>query len=306
MAGRWGRVTGAVGTRRARPVLVGGLIAGTVLLMGVGAASASSSPPGLFGSLPAAGTPSKGGTISVGFLTGSTPLTIFPIVGDTNASVYTTFSFQYDFFVPLYNGPNGATQEIDYAVSLGKKPTFSNNNQTVTIPLNTTYKWSNGQPVDANDLVFYIDLIKAAAKENPANLASYSPGLFPADIASVSASSKYTVVIHLTKSLNPNFFLNDELESENSVVPLPSTAWNIDSAGGPHLDYTKPANAKKIYDYLNKLGHPSRHSARTRFGRSLTVRSSSRRSTRPTARGPRRRTRTSAAHRSRQSRSSTA
>jgi peptide/nickel transport system substrate-binding protein len=116
------------------------------------------------------------------------------------------------------------------------------------------YKWSNGQPVDGNDLVFDVDLIKAAVKENAANFSSYTPGLFPADVTSVTAPSKYTVVIHFSKALNPSFVLNDELESEGTVVPLPSSAWNVAKAGGPHLDYTNPANAKAIYDYLEKLG----------------------------------------------------
>ncbi|MGD0197707.1 MAG: ABC transporter substrate-binding protein [Solirubrobacteraceae bacterium] len=236
-----------------RSLVAAVLVGGAALVMTAGSAGAAS-PPGLLGTLPSAGTPSKGGTITIGFLTGATPLTIFPITGDAQSSVYTTFGFQYDFFVPLYNGPVGATQEIDYATSLGQKPTFSNGDKTVTIKLNQGYKWANGQPVVGNDLVFDIDLMKAAVKENPANLSSYSPGLFPANVASVSAPSKYTVVIHLTRGFNPGYFLNDELESEDGVVPLPSTAWNIAKTGGPHLDYTVPANAKKIYDYLEKLG----------------------------------------------------
>jgi peptide/nickel transport system substrate-binding protein len=40
----------------------------------------------------------------------------------------------------------------------------------------------------------------------------------------------------------------------NLITPLPSTAWNISKAGGPHLNYTTPANAKAIYDYLSKAG----------------------------------------------------
>jgi peptide/nickel transport system substrate-binding protein len=243
-----------------RVARVGGAGLGALaLILGVAgtstsSASTSGSISGLYGSLPTAGTPTTGGTITFGFLTGLTPLTVFPITTDAQDSVFTTFEFQYNFWVPLYNGPDGQSQEIDYAVSVGKKPTFSDGNKTVTIPLNTNYKWSNGQPVDANDLVFDIDLMEAAVKETPANLSSFAPGLFPSNIKSISASSKYTVVIHLAKALNPAFFLNDELESETGVTPLPSTAWNIASAGGPHLDYTKPANAKKIYDYLEKLG----------------------------------------------------
>ena len=246
-------------SRAARLLAGGAVVAGLAALTWGGSAAASSrgstaSVSGLFGSLPTAGTPSKGGTISVGFLTGSTPLTIFPITGDAQASVYTSFSFQYDFFEPLYNGPLGADQEIDYAVSLANKPTFSDGNKTVTIKMKPGYRWSNGQPVDGNDLVFDVDLIKAAVKESAANFSSYTPGLFPANVTSIAATSKYTVVIHLKTALNPDFFLNDELESEGAIVPLPSTAWNIAAAGGPHLDYTNPANAKKIYDYLEKLG----------------------------------------------------
>jgi peptide/nickel transport system substrate-binding protein len=218
------------------------------------ATGSSSSLTGLFGSLPAVGTPAKGGTISVGFLTGETPLTVFPITTDAQASVFTTYAFQYDFWLPLYNGPVGATQEINYAISLANKPSFTNGDKTITIPMKSGFKWSNGQPVDGNDLVFDIDLAEAAVKESPANLSSYAPGLFPANVVSVSAPSKYTVVIHLAKALNPSFFLNNELESENSIVPMPSSAWNIDKAGGPHLNYTVPANAKLIYNYLAKLG----------------------------------------------------
>ena len=253
MRGKRGRGIHSVMSRRGR-LLVGAAVVGGLALASWGGSAIASSPSGLFGSLPSAGTPAKGGTISVGFLTGSTPLTIFPITGDAQSSVYTSFGFQYDFFVPLYNGPVGADQEIDYAVSLANKPTFTNGDKTVTIQMKQGYKWSNGVPVDANDLVFFVDLIKAAVKENPANLSSYAPGLFPSNVTSISAPSKYTVVIHLAKSLNPDFFLNDELESENAVVPLPSTSWNVDKAGGPHLNYTVPANAKKIYDYLEKLG----------------------------------------------------
>lgn len=253
MRGKRGRAIHSVMSRRARLVASAAVVGGLALASWGGSASAAS-PSGLFGSLPSAGTPAKGGTISIGFLTGATPLTIFPITGDAQSSVYTSFGFQYDFFVPLYNGPLGATQEIDYAVSLANKPTFSDGNKTVTIQMKQGYKWSNGQPVDGNDLVFDVDLIKAAVNESTSNFSSYTPGLFPANVTSISAPSKYTVVIHLAKALNPDFFLNDELESEGAIVPLPSTAWNVDKAGGPHLSYTNPADAKKIYDYLEKLG----------------------------------------------------
>ena len=68
------------------------------------------------------------------------------------------------------------------------------------------------------------------------------------------------------------------------VVPMPAHAWARASANGPILDFTNPANAKKIYDFLNR--HPARpaRTRPTRCGRSWTGRTSSRSSTTPPAR----------------------
>ena len=58
--------------------------------------------------------------------------------------------------------------------------------------------------------------------------------------------------MHLKRAFNPGFFLNDQLAL--NLYPLPSRDWNVASAGGPHLDWRVPANAKKIYAYLGKAG----------------------------------------------------
>jgi len=215
-------------------------------------AAHSAALTGLYGSLPPAGTPTKGGTITLGQLTGSTPTFIFPILPSANASVNTSQLFFYNFFTPLYVGPVGVTPVINYDLSLASAPVFSNGDKTVTINMRTNYRWSNGQPVDANDVIFDVDMIEQAVKESAANWSAYTPGFFPDSLASIAATGKYTIVMHLKRAYNPSFFLNDQLEG--AVWPLPSTAWNIASAGGPHLNYTVPANAKKIYDYLAKAG----------------------------------------------------
>ena len=105
---------------------------------------------------------------------------------------------------------------------------------------------------NAQDLLFDIALIKAAVAESAANYSAFTPGYFPQSLASVTATGPYTVVMHLTRPFNPGFFLNNQLAGY--VTPMPSTAWNIASAGGPHLDWTVPANATKIYNYLSKAG----------------------------------------------------
>jgi len=212
--------------------------------------SSSSTPPGAtsvsYGSLPPQGTPSKGGTISLGQLTGSTPTFILPVDPAADGSVYTTQFFS-DLYLQLWNGPEGSSPQIDYSLSLAPKPVFSDGDKTVTINLKHNFKWSNGAPVDANDLIFTIDMLKAAVSEGAANWSQYVPGQFPTSVVSATAPSKYTVVIKLNKAYNPSYFTNNQA----IIYPLPSTFMNIDKPGGPHLDFTKPANAKKIYDYVS-------------------------------------------------------
>ena len=217
-----------------------------------GGGSAASTSPSVdsvaYGVLPKQGTKTAGGVITEGQLTGQTPDWILPIVPSANASTYGA-GFIYSLFLPVYTGQNGGAPEINYALSLAPKPVYSDGDKTVTITMKQGFKWSDGAPVDADDVIFDIDLLKAAVKESPSNWSNYVPGQFPMSVVSATASSKYTLVIKLNKAYNPNYFINNQLEG--AVYALPSTAWNIDKTGGPHLDYTNPANAKKIYDYLS-------------------------------------------------------
>jgi peptide/nickel transport system substrate-binding protein len=254
--------------RRARRATAAAVAAGAVLgIMAVGASgssvtrgavahsSASSLGTVLYGTLPAAGTPTPGGTITQGQLTGQTPTFIFPIVPGANTSTG-TISFLTSLFMPLYAGPDGAVPQVDEALSAANTPTFSDGGTVVTIPIKPGLKWSNGAPIDANDVVFWFDLLQAAIKESPANWGQFTPGLMPQNVKSISTKGEYDVVMHLTGPYNPGFFINNNLADTNNVYPLPSTAWNVDSAGGPHITdwQNNPAVDKKIYDYLAKQG----------------------------------------------------
>ncbi len=208
----------------------------------------------LYGTLPPVGTPVHGGTITQGQLTGSTPTYILPLVGAANVTTG-TLSFNSEMYMPLYAGPLGARPQVANGLSAANPPQFSNGDKTLTVTLKPGLKWSNGKPIVANDVVFWYDLLVAAVKESPANWAQYTPGLIPDNISSVTASGTNKVIFQLKGPWNPGFFLNNNLQDTNGgAYPLPSTDWNIASANGPHLDFTNPANAKKIYDYLNKAG----------------------------------------------------
>lgn len=241
------------------PVIAVGLVlAASATSFGSAPRAAASSSLGtvIYGTLPPTGHPVKGGTITQGQLTGQTPEYIFPIIPGAQSTTGTG-ELVYNLFMPLYAGPTGARPQYQPGTSAAAGPPVpSNGGKTYTIKLKSGLKWSNGQPVTGEDVVFGIDLLKAAVTESIANWGQYVPGQFPASVTSASAHGN-AVTIHLNKAYNPGYFLNNQLQDTNyGLYPLPSKAWNVDSAGGAHItDWaTNPKAARKIYDYLNKLG----------------------------------------------------
>jgi peptide/nickel transport system substrate-binding protein len=207
----------------------------------------------LFGKLPAAGTPASGGTVSVSQQTGEGPTYIFPIIPGANTSTG-TLNMVSNIYMPLYAGPTGAEPKVDYGQSFAASaPAPSNGDKTYTIHLKPGLK-SNGAPMDANDVLFWYYLLRAAVKASAANWGQYVPGQFPMSVTSASAPNKDTVVFHLNKAYNPGYVLNNQLADTDNTYPLPSTSWNLTAAGTHTSNWKNPAVALKIYNYLNKQG----------------------------------------------------
>jgi peptide/nickel transport system substrate-binding protein len=206
---------------------------------------------GGFGSIPApTSKPTQGGVVTYAEPQGGGPTFIFPISDEAHATVANGPQFDDLMWRPLYWPTNGASPTIDFSRSLAERPVFSDANKTITMKIDKGYRWSDGKTVDANDVLFTIALSKAAIKESAANLSGYTPGEFPDNIVSATAPDPQTVVLKLDKTFNSAWLQANELPT--AIEPLPSQAWNIAAAGGPHLDFSDPANAKKIYDFLFK------------------------------------------------------
>jgi peptide/nickel transport system substrate-binding protein len=182
------------------------------------------------------GTPSTGGTITVGQLTGSTPTFIFPILPGADASVYTAQEFMYNMFLPLYDGPVGNTPTINYALSAANPPVFSDGDKTVTIPMKPGFKWSNGAARRRQRRrLLTFDLLQAGRQGEPRQLESVLPRADSRRTSkSISAKGKYDVVMQLKKGVQPRLLPQQQPPDTNNVYPLPSTAWNVDAPGGPH------------------------------------------------------------------------
>jgi peptide/nickel transport system substrate-binding protein len=203
--------------------------------------------PGAVGGIPKAGTPSgTAGTISYALPPGAVPNWILPMPPAANNSVFNVFNFEWQMWPPMYYAPDGSTPTVDPSLSPANAPVWSNGDKTMTITVKP-WKWSNGQTLSSKDVLFTFDEIEAAVKASPADWAPYTPGFFPDTIASMSTPNATTIVVNMTKPVNPTWMEEDIL---SSVPILPSSAWSKDSANGPILDFTNPANAAKIFAYL--------------------------------------------------------
>jgi peptide/nickel transport system substrate-binding protein len=214
-----------------------------------GSTTPSAALGGAFGSIPAQATGAQhAGVITWAESPDTGPTWIFPVITSAADSVNDTNEFEDFLWRPLYWFGDGVEPTLDPSESLAYSPVWSNADRTVTIKMHTNYRWSDGTPVTAQDVLFDFDLIKAAVGVSAADFGPYSPGSgIPDQVASMTAPNSSTLVLTLKSAANPGWFFDDQL---SDLFPLPAQAWARDSAGGPLMDYTVPANATKIFNFL--------------------------------------------------------
>lgn len=206
--------------------------------------------PGLTVGTQPSGAKMSGGTVTLAEGASAPPNYIFPMYSPQVCSVVNV-AYEDMMYRPLYWYGDNNTPTVDFDHSAGNAPVFSNNNTTVTITLKP-WKWSDGEPVSARDLVFWMNVLKASPATE---FCGYVPGLFPDNVTSYQATGPSTFVMHLNKSYNPTWFTYNEL---SQITPLP-LAWDRTSLSQPapttdngHLpDAQGPAEAGKIYKFLD-------------------------------------------------------
>jgi len=186
----------------------------------VAAACSSSSSPSTSSS---SGVAIKGGTVTVADLPDNIPNWIFPMMTLTYFSVANSQYFQYLMYRPLYwfGGPN-TTPTVDYSLSPADAPVYSDGGKTIVINLKG-WKWSNGETVDANDVMFWLHMLSA---EETA-WAGFSPGGIPQNITSMAATGPLQVTLHLNKAYSDLWYTYNEL---SQLLPMPE-AWDVTSLG---------------------------------------------------------------------------
>jgi peptide/nickel transport system substrate-binding protein len=187
--------------------------------LGVGLVAATSSAS------TAASTPTPTPTtVTWAEVPGTAPDYIFPFMSLAFFSVSNINQFQDLMFRPLYWFGRGATPELNPSLSMAETPVYSNNGQTVTVTLKG-YRWSNGEAVDATDVLFWMNMLHAER----ANWAAYTPGglSIPDDVTSITIDSPAQLTFQLTQPFNHHWFTDNQL---SQITPLP-VAWDITSVG---------------------------------------------------------------------------
>jgi peptide/nickel transport system substrate-binding protein len=181
----------------------------------------------------------------------SPPNYIFPFMSLAFFSVYNSEQFQYLMYRPLYWFGDGATPNLNLPLSLAAAPTYNNTANTVTVDLDN-YKWSNGETVTAENVMFWMNMLHA----EKANWAAYSSGALPDDVKSIVINNPEQLTFTLTGPVNNYWFTYNEL---SQITPMPN-AWDITAKGGaPNsggcaaAPYgTADAQCKAVYTFLSK------------------------------------------------------
>jgi peptide/nickel transport system substrate-binding protein len=170
----------------------------------------------------------------------SYPFPFFTLSTFGNDSTFNTNDFQYQLYRPLYWFGLGTTPYLNPAESLAEQPVYKNHK--VTIRLQPNYKWSDGEPVEASNVVFFMNMMKAEGK----NFAFYSPNGLPTDVTNIKAASKFVVTMDITtRTFSAPWFTNNML---SEITPMP-TAWD-ETAKGPSHCSTVVADCLAVYNYL--------------------------------------------------------
>ena len=187
----------------------------------------------------ATGTPVKGGTATWAELPSDTPNYIFPFTSSAYISVTNIGQFQYLMYRPLYWFGNGNQPTLNPSLSLADYPTFNGKDVTITLK---NYKWSDGTPVTAQNMMFWINMEQAVGATD---FGVYTG--FPNTVVSnVKVVSPTKLTMTMNKNYNPDWFVYNEL---SQITPMP-TAWDRTASGPSHCS-TTVSDCAAVYKYLD-------------------------------------------------------
>ncbi len=191
------------------------------------------------GSSSVTGTPVSGGTATFAELPATPPDYIFPFTSRPYLSAANIGLFQFLMYRPLYWFGTGSQPTLNLSLSLADYPAFDGRNVTITLK---HYMWSNGQPVTAQNVMFWLNMEQAVGD---VDYGAYT-GFPDSEVSSMKAVSPTTVVLTLAKAYDPTWVVYNDL---SQITPMPE-AWDR-TASGPSRCSTLVSDCAAVYKYLD-------------------------------------------------------
>jgi peptide/nickel transport system substrate-binding protein len=212
-------------------VMLGGkrILAATLVLAAAGCTGGNSTPAGT--------TPVRGGTAVYALDPGDAPDYIFPFLSSQHSTVGNFSYFTQLMYRPLYWFGSGGRPVLNRALSLADPPTFHGRIVTITLK---HYRWSNGTPVTAQDVLFWLHMMLAVPKDWGAGTG------FPQNVTNIRAAGPATLTMTMKQAYSPTWFLYNEL---SQITPMPAV-WDR-NARGPADCTTTVRDCAAVYHYLD-------------------------------------------------------
>lgn len=205
----------------------------------------------------AASNSNSSGVVTWAEQPGVSPNYILPLLSSSFESNSNLYQFDNQMYLPLYWFGDNGKAVVNKRLSVAQPPVFSNNNSVISITLKR-WQWSNGNPITARDVIFWMNLVSAVSDPNAPALGSSSgpgaswagavPGAFPENIVSYAQTGTYSLRLTLNASYNPTWYLYNEL---SQIYPMPQADWDKVSATGAIGNYDTQAAARTVLTGAN-------------------------------------------------------
>lgn len=191
---------------------------------------------------------------------GTSPDAIWPFMTSDQLSTANAGQFQYFFYRPLYFVGLNDKLAVNYDMGPADKPTWSPDGLTITVPLKSTWGWSNGEKVTGQDVQFWLNMLKAEEKQSgyysPPNQAA-GVNYLPDNIKSTTVTDS-SISITFDQQYNQNYIVGNALQT---VTPMP-LAWDVTDDKGTKgkcsadtlTSPTLQADCDAVFKYLNAAG----------------------------------------------------
>ncbi|MDQ1722766.1 MAG: peptide/nickel transport system substrate-binding protein [Pseudonocardiales bacterium] len=186
------------------------------------------------------GRPKQGGVVTWACAPGFPPAVIFPFTPPERMGTRNIIEFQALMYRTLYYFGSDGTPEVDYANSIAEQPRWSEDGLTATITVKP-WKWSNGETLCADNVLFWVNLMKVKG----ARYGEYVPGYFPDNLVSYGKVAEDQVYFTFDKAYSKRWMLMNQF---STITPLPK-AWDR-TAAGPANASGALADVEAVYDYL--------------------------------------------------------